>query len=344
MPNTIKIAIAQTYVQSADEGPAKLEKPHTTTPFPTLDQNLIDVSARVAEAAKLGADVVCFPEYFLQGIVNEGRQYLTFPSTHLTSFLQTLAKQHHISIVGTIVHGVLPESAAFSHAAFPSGSPFEHLHANTNPGKITPAQLEWAKWLEQHPATVEDNARPVLSNTAFFIDENGNVVGEYVKQNLWHPERLYLTPGGKQNKAFDTKWGKAGMLICWDVSHPLAAQKLVDQGVSIVFAPTYWTATDSEPHVSRHPHPDDYETSVLSALSYARSFETETVWVLSNAGGPAEEGFMGGSAVWAPLRGRVGGFPKSEVGVRLVEVDIDVLNDGRDLYKIREDASRNKVA
>lgn len=83
---------------------------------------------------------------------------------------------------------------------------------------------------------------------------------------------------------------------------------------------------------------------MLSALSYARSFETETVWVLSNAGGPAEEGFMGGSAVWAPLRGRVGGFAKSEVGVRLIEVDIDVLNDGRDLYKIREDASRNNVA
>lgn len=87
------------------------------------------------------------------------------------------------------MHGSLPDSAKSS--PFPTSSPFEHLlNANAKPGdKITPAQLEWAKWLEQHPATVEDNAAPVLHNTAFFIDDNGTVLGEYVKANLWHPER-----------------------------------------------------------------------------------------------------------------------------------------------------------
>jgi predicted amidohydrolase len=33
----------------------------------------------------------------------------------------------------------------------------------------------------------------------------------------------------------------------WDMSHPAAAQALADLGVDIIFAPTYWLATDSEP-------------------------------------------------------------------------------------------------
>lgn len=33
------------------------------------------------------------------------------------------------------------------------------------------------------------------------------------------------------------------------MSHPSAAQELADLGVDIIFAPTYWMATDSEPYV-----------------------------------------------------------------------------------------------
>lgn len=39
----------------------------------------------------------------------------------------------------------------------------------------------------------------------------------------------------------------------WDMSHPAAAQALADLGVDIIFAPTYWLATDSEPCVERPP-------------------------------------------------------------------------------------------
>jgi len=33
----------------------------------------------------------------------------------------------------------------------------------------------------------------------------------------------------------------------WDISHPAAAQTLADLGVDVVFVPTYWLSTDSEP-------------------------------------------------------------------------------------------------
>lgn len=170
-------------------------------------------------------------------------QYLTFPSVHLTTALQDLARENDIAIVGTIVHGSLPSSAQGQ--PFPASSPFS---STSQDNKITSAQLEWAKYLQQYPATTEDNSNPVLHNTAFYIEgKTGEVVGKYIKRNLWHPEREYLTPGEEDHAVFETKWGKAGMMICWDVSHPAAAQTLANQGAEIIFAPTYWTATDSEP-------------------------------------------------------------------------------------------------
>ncbi|WVQ86140.1 hypothetical protein IAT38_008308 [Cryptococcus sp. DSM 104549] len=293
----MRVALAQISPASAPEGPPQLEKPHSTSPFPTLDQNLVDVIAAVERAVAEKAEVVVFPEYFLQGIANEGRQYLTFPSAHLLAFLQDLAKHHSICIVGSIVHAAREDLAPT-----PKNSPFAHIPLTTQsrPTKITAAQLEWAKYLEQHPLTPEETAEPTLRNTAFFIDETGKVIGQE-----------YLTPGTEEHQVFDTKWGKAGMQICWDMSHPGASMELAGLGVDIVFAPTYWLATDSEP-----------------------SLETETVWIMCNAGGDDREGFMGGSGIWAPLRGRVGGCG---VGAELKVLDVDV-----GVLKIREDWSRTQ--
>lgn len=88
--------------------------------------------------------------------------------------------------MGTIVHG-----SRDAGPAFPGSDPFSHipLKSSPRPSKVTLQQLEWAKYLEQHPLSSEENSKPTLKNTAFFIDEEGVLQGEYVKQNLWHPER-----------------------------------------------------------------------------------------------------------------------------------------------------------
>jgi predicted amidohydrolase len=113
--------------------------------------------------------------------------------------------------------------------------------------------------------------------------------------------------------------------------------------------------------VSRYTSNPDYELNLLQSLCSARAFETETVLIHTNPGGSRAEGFMGGSGVWAPLMGKVGGYDKEsgdvgEVGVKIVELDLGVLSvssdlivyiaapgltkqDARELYKIREDAA-----
>lgn len=70
----MRVALAQICPQSAEPGPPKLEKAHTTSPFPSIDANLLDVARAVQSAKEQGAELVVFPEYFPQGIVNDGRQ------------------------------------------------------------------------------------------------------------------------------------------------------------------------------------------------------------------------------------------------------------------------------
>jgi N-carbamoylputrescine amidase len=50
-------------------------------------------------------------------------------------------------------------------------------------------------------------------------------------------EKYYFTPGDLGFKAFDTKYGRIGVLICWDQWYPEAARLTALQGADI-FYPT----------------------------------------------------------------------------------------------------------
>jgi hypothetical protein len=77
---------------------------------------------------------------------------------------------------------------------------------------------------------------------------------------------------------------------------------------------------------SKHTNDQDYELKLVQALCWSRSFETETILVHVNPGGDRKEGgFMGGSGIWAPLKGKIGGYEREEVGVEFVDVELGVL-------------------
>lgn len=65
----MRVAVAQTCPAlgpKGEDGKAKW--------YATLETNLLDVRDWVEKASVEGADVIVFPEYFLQGLVDEGRQ------------------------------------------------------------------------------------------------------------------------------------------------------------------------------------------------------------------------------------------------------------------------------
>ena len=86
---TIKIGLAQIQPISAKEGIALEEELESDTLFRTLKGNLEQVEEHIRQAKRDGADIIIFPEYFLQGILNEKRQVggspiRSFCSTEMT--------------------------------------------------------------------------------------------------------------------------------------------------------------------------------------------------------------------------------------------------------------------
>lgn len=76
-------------------------------------------------------------------------------------------------------------------------------------------------------------------NTAYFIDQKGEIKGKYSKIHLIPQERKYLKPGNKVY-VFNTKYGKFGILICWDLVLPEVFRELIKEGTKLIFCPSYW--------------------------------------------------------------------------------------------------------
>lgn len=61
------------------------------------------------------------------------------------------------------------------------------------------------------PGTIVEQHGDELHNVVYFISNTGEILGQYQKKNLWHPERPHLTSSEHEpHEAFDTPLGKVG--------------------------------------------------------------------------------------------------------------------------------------
>ncbi|HET7025091.1 MAG TPA: carbon-nitrogen hydrolase [Gemmatimonadales bacterium] len=88
----------------------------------------------------------------------------------------------------------------------------------------------------------EKRAEGLYHNTAVVIDADGALLGKYRKMHIpddpLYYEKFYFTPGDLGFKAWDTKVGRIGVLVCWDQWYPEAARLTALQGAEIIFYPT----------------------------------------------------------------------------------------------------------
>ena len=128
--------------------------------------------------------------------------------------------------------------------------------AEAIPGPTTKAFQALAK---KHGVVViasvfEKRASGLYHNTAVIIDADGRLLGVYRKMHipddpLYH-EKFYFTPGDTGFRAWQTKFGRIGVLICWDQWFPEAARLTSMQGAEILFYPTAigWHPSEKEQH------------------------------------------------------------------------------------------------
>jgi len=116
--------------------------------------------------------------------------------------------------------------------------------AESLPGPTTQAFAELAR--ERQVVLIvslfEKRAAGLYHNTAAVIDADGSLPGIYRKMHIpddpLYYEKFYFTPGDLGFRAWQTRFGRIGVLICWDQWYPEAARLTALQGAEILFYPT----------------------------------------------------------------------------------------------------------
>ncbi len=191
------------------------------------------------------------------------------------------------------------------------------------------------------PGSITEGDDTGLYNTTYYIDNKGEIRGKYRKVNLWLPERSYITPGSNIS-VFDTRIGKVGLIICWDLMFPEIFRVMVRKGVEIVICPSYWCFEDAGKGMMHDP---DSEVKLVNALCVTRAFENEIVLVYSNAAArlTVEENtdtLIGQSQVTVPFKGVLKSLSHNREAMFSQEIDTAILVDAEEAYEIRKDLQK----
>ncbi|MBA3659708.1 MAG: carbon-nitrogen hydrolase [Gemmatimonadales bacterium] len=150
----------------------------------------------------------------------------------------------------------------------------------------------------------EKRAEGLYHNTAAIIDADGRYLGKYRKMHIPDDpqfyEKFYFTPGDLGFRVWDTRFGRIGVLVCWDQWYPEAARLTALAGAQILFYPTAiaWLPAEKEEHGSQ-------QQSAWETIQRSHAIANGVyVCAVNRVGheGPADGGleFWGGSFVADP--------------------------------------------
>ncbi|MET1032984.1 MAG: carbon-nitrogen hydrolase family protein, partial [Candidatus Saccharimonadales bacterium] len=176
------------------------------------------------------------------------------------------------------------------------------------------------------------------------IDPAGEIILEYEKNNLWHPERTSLTPGTAL-PVVKTPIGTIGIIICWDITAPEICRELAKQGADIICCPSYWMDEVSESLYDLYPEATP-DATMLDALCPARAIENEVLFIYANNGETAEVYLedkalhlqpVGHSQIACPILGTVAKLGHGREGVLVRTYNPALADAAEKQYKFRQD-------
>ena len=171
------------------------------------------------------------------------------PATNLQA---TLAKVKQSAEDGA---NIVCTQELFATEYFCQSEDHDNFHlAESIPGATTEAFQRLAKrcGIVIVVSLFEKRSAGVYHNSAAVIDADGSLLGIYRKMHIpddpLYNEKFYFTPGDLGFRAWDTRFGKIGVLICWDQWYPEAARLTAMQGAELLFYPTAigWHPSEKE--------------------------------------------------------------------------------------------------
>jgi N-carbamoylputrescine amidase len=208
--------------------------------------------------------------------------------------------------------------------------------AEAIPGPTTSALAQLAK--ERAIVIVaslfEKRTAGVYHNTAAVIDADGTYLGKYRKMHIPDDplfyEKFYFTPGDLGFRAWETRYARIGVCVCWDQWYPEAARLTALRGAQILFYPTaigWHPAEKTEFGARQH---DAWETIQRSHAIANGCYVAvpNRVGHEAPAGGDGIE-FWGQSFVADPGGQIIAKASASEEEILLVETDLAALDQQR---------------
>ena len=180
----------------------------------------------------------------------------------------------------------------------------------------------------------EQRAAGLYHNSAAVIDADGSLLGIYRKMHIpddpLYYEKFYFTPGDLGFRAWNTAFGRIGVLICWDQWFPEAARLTALAGAEILFYPTAigWHPTEKAAE-GEHQH-NAWQTIQRSHAVANGCFlaAINRVGHEKPAGGDGIE-FWGQSFVCAPSGEIIAHASVDQPETLIAEVDFAQVNEAR---------------
>lgn len=137
---------------------------------------------------------------------------------------------------------VFPET---SQAFVPSNEGIDFISvAQGLDGEFVSSVLDKSKELEM--AVVfgfYEKSEPKTKNSVIFAD-CGKIIYKYSKTHLYdafsYDESKDINASNEKIKAFDTRWGKMGIMVCYELRFPEIARTLALDGARLILVPTAW--------------------------------------------------------------------------------------------------------
>lgn len=167
----------------------------------TKEENLDEMLRFIDDAAKKNADFILFPELAL-GVPKGGMNLISPEDAHGEWEKSELIPQ------GNTVSRIIEKAK-------------EHnIYVCWSMGERDPYRFD------------------VLYNTAVLVGPEG-FVGKYSKSHTVLSEK-FVYYAGNEYSVFDTKLGRIGAMICYDLNFPEVARILMLKGAQIIVCPTAW--------------------------------------------------------------------------------------------------------
>lgn len=193
------------------------------------------------------------------------------------------------------------------------------------PGKTTSMLEEIAKELGIViiASMFEKRAHGLYFNTTAVIDADGIYLGKYRKMHIpddpGYYEKFYFTPGDTGYMTFNTKFGRIGVLICWDQWYPEAARITALMGAEILFYPTAIGWAKSQDNETNTEQYNAWQT-IQRSHAIANGIHVVSV---NRTGEEGEMQFWGGSFVSNPFGTVMYQAPHLEEDINVIEIDLE---------------------